>query len=68
MSEQVTMENPEIKAIFEQILKDAETCKKRQQLSEASLKSFFTALLEKFGYGFGLASGLVIETLLKLFK
>lgn len=40
----------------------------RMELSEASLKSFFGAILEKFGYQLGIATGVVLEFLMKIFK
>lgn len=40
----------------------------RMKISEASLKAFFVAILEKFGYQLGIATGVAIEFLIKLFK
>lgn len=54
MNEQVTMEDPEIKALYEQILKSADAYQKREQLGEQSFKAWLikttSKIAEKLGY------------------
>lgn len=54
MNKEVTMEDPEIRTLYEQVLKSAEASKKREDLSNESFKLWLfetvTIIAQKFGY------------------